>query len=54
MLEDEDFVQAIQLHLQGITKEGYIRAQDIVDFLAQPEMQQRLETAGAKKKMICQ
>lgn len=53
MLEDEDFAQAIQLHLQGIAKDGYIRAQDIVNFLAQPEMQQKLEEASAKKKVIC-
>lgn len=53
LLEDEDFAQAIQLHLQGIAKKGYIRAQDIVDFLEQPEMQQKLEAAGAKKKSIC-
>jgi hypothetical protein len=54
MLEDEDFAQAIQLHLQEIVKEGYIRAQAIVDFLAQPEMQERLKKAGVKKKTTCQ
>lgn len=52
MLEDEDFAQLIQLHLQEIAKDGYIRALDIVDFLAQPEMQQKLEEAGAKKRTI--
>ncbi len=52
ILDDEDFSQSIQLHLQGITKNGYIRAQDIVDFVAMPEVQKKLEEAGAKKKLI--
>jgi hypothetical protein len=52
ILEDEDFAQAIQLHLQGIAKEGYIRAQDIVDYVLTPEMQQKLDEANAKKKKI--
>ncbi|KIJ56047.1 hypothetical protein M422DRAFT_239240 [Sphaerobolus stellatus SS14] len=34
VLEDEDFSQTIQLHLQERTKDGYIRAEDIVDFLS--------------------
>jgi hypothetical protein len=52
MLEDEDFAQSIQLHLQGIATEGYIPAQDIVNFLEQLEMQLKLEEAGVKKKKI--
>ena len=52
ILEDEDFSQAIQLHLQTITKDGYIQAQDIVDFVSQPEMQAKLETSSAKKRSI--
>jgi hypothetical protein len=52
ILEDEDFSQAIQLHLQAIAKDGYIRAQDIVDFVSQPEMQAKLETSSAKKRSI--
>jgi hypothetical protein len=52
ILEDEDFSQAIQLHLQSIAKDGYIQAQDIVDFVSQPEMQAQLETSSAKKRSI--
>lgn len=52
ILEDDDFTQAIQLHLQGIAKEGYIRAQDIVEYILTPGMQQRLDDANAKKKKI--
>ncbi|KAF9455309.1 hypothetical protein BDZ94DRAFT_1205895, partial [Collybia nuda] len=52
MLEDEDFAQQIQLHLQEIAKDGYIRALDIVDFLARPAMQQKLAEAGARKTTI--
>ena len=36
ILEDEDFLQAIQLHLQAIAKDGYIWAQDIIEFVSQP------------------
>ena len=49
VLEDEDVSQAIQLHMQSIAKEGYIRAQDVVDYVATPMMQQRL---GGKKTEI--
>ncbi|PBK97946.1 hypothetical protein ARMGADRAFT_1044557 [Armillaria gallica] len=52
ILDDEYFLQFIQLHLQGITKDGYIRAQDIVDFVMTPEVQKKLEEASAKKKSI--
>lgn len=52
ILEDEDFLQAIQLHLQAIAKDGYIQAQDIVEFVSQPEMQSKLEVFGAKKRSI--
>ena len=41
VLEDEDFSQTIQLHLQERAKDGYIRAEDIVDFLSSPEMQEQ-------------
>ena len=43
ILHDEDFAQAIQIHLQSVAKDGYIQAQDIVDFIKSPEMQQKLE-----------
>jgi len=51
-LHDEDFSQAIQLHLQSIAKDGYFWAQDIVNFIETPEMQQKLEESGARKKKI--
>ncbi|KIJ40465.1 hypothetical protein M422DRAFT_256721 [Sphaerobolus stellatus SS14] len=38
---DEDFSQTIQLHLQERANDGYIRAEDIVDFLSSPEMQKQ-------------
>lgn len=44
ILEDEDFKREIHLHLMEISKKGYIRAQDIVDYVATPEVQQRLGT----------
>jgi len=43
ILENEDFRRGIQLHLMEIAKKGYIRAQDIVDYVATPEVQQQLE-----------
>jgi hypothetical protein len=52
ILEDKDFLQAIQLHLQAIAKDGYIQAQDIIEFVSQPEMQSKLEAFGVKKKGI--
>jgi hypothetical protein len=53
VLEDEDFAQSIQFHLQSISKsEKYIRAQDVVDFVATAEMQEKLEASSVKKKTI--
>jgi hypothetical protein len=46
ILEDEDLAQDIQLHLTEIAKKGYIRAQDVVDYVATPEVQERLRTTG--------
>jgi hypothetical protein len=46
ILEDEDLARDIQLHLTEIAKEGYIRAQDVVDYIATPEVQERLGTLG--------
>ena len=46
ILDDEDFVQDIQEHLQEIVKEGYIWAQDIVDYVSTPAIQEKL---GVKK-----
>ena len=42
ILEDEDFRREIQLHLMEIVKKGYICAQDIVDYVATPEVQRQL------------
>jgi len=42
ILQDEDIAQEIQLHLLEIGKTGYIRAQDIVDYIAKPEVQEKL------------
>lgn len=44
ILDDEDFRQDIQLHLSEISKKGYIRAQDIVDYVITPEVQAKLGT----------
>jgi hypothetical protein len=49
ILDDEDFAREIQLHLMEKAKEGYVRAQDIVDFVAAPEMQEKL---GSKARNI--
>lgn len=46
ILEDEDLAQDIQLHLIEIAKKGYIRAQDVVDYITTPEVQERLGTTG--------
>ena len=43
-MTDEDFAHDIQLHLLEIGKKGYIRAQDIVDYVATPEVQKQLGT----------
>ncbi|KAG2145489.1 uncharacterized protein EDB93DRAFT_1104728 [Suillus bovinus] len=50
ILEDEDFAQDIQLHLSEVQQqEGCIQAQDIVDYVAIPKVQERL---GAKVKVV--
>ena len=40
VLEDEDFSQELQLHLQGIGK--YVRAMDIVEYLDKLEVKAKL------------
>ncbi|KAF8967562.1 hypothetical protein BDZ97DRAFT_1903395 [Flammula alnicola] len=42
ILEDEDIAQGIQLHLLEVGKKGYICAQDIVDYIVTPEVQEQL------------
>jgi hypothetical protein len=46
IIEDEDLAQDIQLHLTEIAEKGYICAQDIVDYVASPEVQEHLGTIG--------
>jgi hypothetical protein len=46
ILDDEDISSAIQMHLQAVPKCGYIRAQDVVDFIASPEMQAKMGAAN--------
>ena len=46
ILEDEDLAQDIQLHLTEIAKKRYIHAQDVVDYVVTPEVQERLGTTG--------
>ncbi len=52
ILADEDISSAIQMHLQEKGKDGYICAQDIIDYISTPEMQRKLEKANIKKKSI--
>ena len=42
ILDDEDFSQNIQLHLMEIAKNGYIHAEDVVDYVASPQIQVKL------------
>ena len=42
ILDDEDLTQQIHLHLIGIAKGSYIRAQDVVDVIATPDMKHYL------------
>ncbi|KAJ7037079.1 hypothetical protein C8F04DRAFT_1180803 [Mycena alexandri] len=53
ILNDEDFADAIKLHLQSVTqKDGHFKAQDLVDFVASQEMQELLDEAGIHKRSI--
>jgi len=49
VLEDEDPARNIQLHLTEIAKNGYIRARDVVDYVATPAVQ---ECLGSKARSI--
>ena len=49
ILEHEDFAQDIKLHLMEMSKNGYIRAQDIVDYVTTPAVQEKL---GSKARGI--
>ena len=46
ILDDDDFTQDFQEHLQEIAKEGYVQAQDIIDYILTPAIQEKL---GMKK-----
>ncbi|KAJ7117825.1 hypothetical protein C8R44DRAFT_738699 [Mycena epipterygia] len=53
ILNDEDFSEAIKLHLQHISqKDGHFTAQALVDFVATDEIQQMLEQAEIQKRSI--
>jgi hypothetical protein len=53
ILEDEDFQESIQLGLLEKAKDGFICAQDVVDLVSSPELQEKLGTKhGAKKTTI--
>jgi hypothetical protein len=53
ILDDEDCSLLIQLHLQSIAKDGYVCAQDIVDFIEKSlEMQDMMEQSGTKRQSI--
>ncbi|KAJ6590451.1 hypothetical protein DFH09DRAFT_908654 [Mycena vulgaris] len=53
ILDDEDFADSIKLHLQFIvSKEVHFTAQHLVDFIATPEMQGKLDEAGIHKQSI--
>ena len=49
ILNDEDFTQDIQLHLMEMAKNGYIQAQDVVDYVVTLQMQEKL---GSKARRI--
>lgn len=49
ILDHEDFTHNIQLHLMEMAKDSYICAQDVVDYVATPAMQQKL---GSKARGI--
>lgn len=42
ILDHEDISQDIQLHLMEKAKKGFIQAQDVVDYVATPHMQEKL------------
>ncbi|KAJ6485990.1 hypothetical protein C8R45DRAFT_789220, partial [Mycena sanguinolenta] len=53
ILNDEDFSDAIKLHLQNVSgKDGHFTAQTLVDFVATPEIQEMLEQADVRKRSI--
>jgi len=42
VLENEDFAHLLKLHLLEVAKTGFIRAQDVVDFIATPDIQAKI------------
>ncbi|KAJ6615170.1 hypothetical protein B0H10DRAFT_1801954 [Mycena sp. CBHHK59/15] len=53
ILNDEDFEDSIKLHLQFVAaKDGNFTALTLVDFVASPEIQEKLDEAGVTKHSI--
>ena len=52
ILEDEDLQEPLQLGLLEKAKDGYICAQDIVDLVGSPELQEKLGTKHGAKTTI--
>jgi hypothetical protein len=51
ILHDEDFTHDLKLHLLEISDKGYVRAQDVVDYVALPEIQEKLGGPGGRTKI---
>jgi hypothetical protein len=49
ILQDDDFAHDLKLYLLEISDKGYLRAQDVVDYVARPEIQEKL--GGDKTKI---
>lgn len=52
ILGDEDIASQIQLHLSERAQKGFIKAQDVVDIVASPEIQEQLQNAGTQQHTI--
>ena len=46
ILVDEDIASQIQLYLSEHAKKGFIKAQDVVEIFAGPEIQEQLHKLG--------
>ncbi|KAJ6599865.1 hypothetical protein DFH09DRAFT_1303227 [Mycena vulgaris] len=53
ILSEKDFADSIKLYLQSLSaKDGHFTAQNLVDYVASPEMQTKLDEAGLRKRSI--
>jgi hypothetical protein len=52
ILEDEDIAMEIQLKLAAHAKNNFIKALDVVEIVASPEIQEHLAAAGIQKQKI--